>query len=903
MDITNSSTNSPFFMQSKNQKSLMSKSAYPGTQSTPNLQNLKTKANDIYRVSKQFKVKDEELPFTSSNYRPKKQIYTNSSAISLQQQQQMLQPLSPSKLQNLQLNDYSTMQNSMDILQKTYYNVAHPPNRKPLSKMKVQPSLATTNDIVANMNSSTKYCLYSEQFLKTQSKQSQLEDELNGDISKSIQRTSSVTDYYKNYGFFFLTKTSQNYANTINSLANYEKSKVLQLDQWYAKKIANKKNEGSDYIQAIQHDKTLQDPDLILKNKMIQQSEILEATNFQLKSVLKQKSEMFQPGKSIKLMALDKNLLTKKAQESVQDPKMSQTLSPNNFKNSLKSNTQIYINDQQINSDSQNLASNLISQQNLDATNSSKNSPLKSHTEEQEPILLPLTKKQMWEIKEKNTTAEVKLQYTIIKLDEKLNEMKFKLESLRIENSDLSEMIKSKYGQKLLQIRTEQEMQTQIYSEGLTEGSRSSKLTSTMQKKKMTGKVEDFMKIKAVRDQLNQKKEKINAKIAKCNERIQTNIIQIHMFEFEAEQIKKDIQSTRTDQVAHYRKLLKEGIDSRKDGLIWIVKAIWLLGYDINIADMPEYLDSEAIKFILEYGKLDIKRSELHSMLKDMKFKSRKDRIRQVMRNKSLGIQSTGSQDKKNQSPPPKSFGFFKKHNHGKNDQHHSANRIDIFAKKSKEEIMKQAKEKLHQMAQTIEVVNPSVEDNEDIDMLMQLYEEQKSHELSSNNDNDSDYEDLNEDASPKTNQMKKSLIGASNLDPNEGMVSFKRRESLINIGELQSRLSQADPKLVEQEIQSLEKRYNQLKQKMRKIKQEALERIGKEFLLNNYSKRFKVNQEVVLSAIVGEDKAKETMSLQLKKQDDYRRIVEKNKTFTFSSLRQSTTTVNRQTMNTLNKM
>jgi len=30
----------------------------------------------------------------------------------------------------------------------------------------------------------------------------------------------------------------------------------------------------------------------------------------------------------------------------------------------------------------------------------------------------------MWEIKEKNTTVEVKLQYTIIKLEEKMSEMR-----------------------------------------------------------------------------------------------------------------------------------------------------------------------------------------------------------------------------------------------------------------------------------------------------------------------------------------------------------------------------------------------------------------------------------------------------------------------------------------------
>lgn len=81
----------------------------------------------------------------------------------------------------------------------------------------------------------------------------------------------------------------------------------------------------------------------------------------------------------------------------------------------------------------------------------------------------------------------------------------------------------------------------------------------------------------------------------------------------------------------------------------------------------------------------------------------------------------------------------------------------------------------------------------------------------------------------------------------------------------MQKKYAKIDPKMLENEINSLEKRYNGLKQKMRRMKQEALERIGKEFMLNNYQKRFKVHQEVVLSAIVGEDKAKETMSKQLK--------------------------------------
>ena len=65
----------------------------------------------------------------------------------------------------------------------------------------------------------------------------------------------------------------------------------------------------------------------------------------------------------------------------------------------------------------------------------------------EDEILRPMTKKQMWEVKEKYTTIEVKLQYVVIKLEEKMEEMQSKIESLRIENSKLSDIIKNKYGE------------------------------------------------------------------------------------------------------------------------------------------------------------------------------------------------------------------------------------------------------------------------------------------------------------------------------------------------------------------------------------------------------------------------------------------------------------------------
>ena len=69
----------------------------------------------------------------------------------------------------------------------------------------------------------------------------------------------------------------------------------------------------------------------------------------------------------------------------------------------------------------------------------------------------------------------------------------------------------------------------------------------------------------------------------------------------------------------------------------------------------------------------------------------------------------------------------------------------------------------------------------------------------------------------------------------------MRRSASLIDIGISPEKLEQADEKTLEIDSKLVEKNYCELKIKMRNIKKEQLERIGKEFLFNNYEKRFKV--------------------------------------------------------------
>jgi hypothetical protein len=59
----------------------------------------------------------------------------------------------------------------------------------------------------------------------------------------------------------------------------------------------------------------------------------------------------------------------------------------------------------------------------------------------------------------------------------------------------------------------------------------------------------------------------------------------------------------RKDQVAHYHELLKNGFDARHEGLVWIIKSLWMLGEDVNINMLPIFLDVKSIDYLFEVNR------------------------------------------------------------------------------------------------------------------------------------------------------------------------------------------------------------------------------------------------------------------------------------------------------------
>ena len=65
----------------------------------------------------------------------------------------------------------------------------------------------------------------------------------------------------------------------------------------------------------------------------------------------------------------------------------------------------------------------------------------------------------------------------------------------------------------------------------------------------------------------------------------------------------------------HYKRLLEEGLDSRGDGLQWIVRKIWALGEKVRKSDFAEFLDEGLVESILVLAE---KNRELEELLEKL---------------------------------------------------------------------------------------------------------------------------------------------------------------------------------------------------------------------------------------------------------------------------------------------
>ena len=115
-------------------------------------------------------------------------------------------------------------------------------------------------------------------------------------------------------------------------------------------------------------------------------------------------------------------------------------------------------------------------------------------------------------------------------------------------------------------------------------------------------------------------------KIAILKEQKKELIKKIKLNENELKSLREEKNKIKNELITHYHNLLHEGKDIRKDGLSWIILAIWNLKSEVLQSYLPKFLDEDSISFLFNYSKNKIQLKEMFKTLQKITQKINADK-------------------------------------------------------------------------------------------------------------------------------------------------------------------------------------------------------------------------------------------------------------------------------------
>jgi hypothetical protein len=116
--------------------------------------------------------------------------------------------------------------------------------------------------------------------------------------------------------------------------------------------------------------------------------------------------------------------------------------------------------------------------------------------------------------------------------------------------------------------------------------------------------------------------------IKKCKEELKNLNVEIKALNSELSELRKKDHIIVQKLMKHYEALLFKGRDTRNEGLIWIIKAMWGLGQNVPMQFIPNFLDFKSIEFLFKLAnksiELDIKKKILNEQKKNLNIKLHK---------------------------------------------------------------------------------------------------------------------------------------------------------------------------------------------------------------------------------------------------------------------------------------
>lgn len=232
----------------------------------------------------------------------------------------------------------------------------------------------------------------------------------------------------------------------------------------------------------------------------------------------------------------------------------------------------------------------------------------------------------------------------------------------------------------------------------------------------------------------------------------------------------------------HYLNILKEGTDTRSEGLSWIIREIFALNKNVLMSFLPNFLDEDAIKFLFKQVKIS-------------------NKIKTIEKEISKKLDELNK------------FG------------------VRNYAKKL---TTKQTR-------------------------LTEKYSVIKNEKYNINN-----YSNFKKNHEQKNCLTERKISDLINIPP---ILKLKDVKNLIKNSE--NNLSKNQQKLLKDYLNLLNIKKN-IKLEYEDLKEKEMMRIFDEFLKNNYYERFKVEKNVVLSALIGEDNILPELNKQVREARKY---------------------------------
>ena len=322
-------------------------------------------------------------------------------------------------------------------------------------------------------------------------------------------------------------------------------------------------------------------------------------------------------------------------------------------------------------------------------------------------------------------------------------------------------------------------------------------------------KIEHMRRVSKLQDYLlsqkktdNEKKEKQN-KILEIQKELKDLKKPLTLLNNEINELKTNEKNTKVELLKHYLELLYVGKEVRNEGLIWIIKSIWKLGENVPISFMPKFLDFDAIQFLFNYAKISTELEYIKKLIRELKHK-----LKEKVNNTQI---SNGSIIKEELTSRNNMFNIINSN----------------F--KDKTNVMK----KFSESNRIIIPRKNSVLFNRNNIFRKKLLYSSSSPDLMKNifNNSNINMEEQNE----KKFEIKSTMSQISKiLDKKKDELYFDKMPEI-------------------NEINNFQKKIISLNKQLEEMKKKEIQRIFKEYTVNEYEKVYHAPIEIVLGALIGE--------------------------------------------------